>query len=1073
MVSRKTISFWFLGCVVVITALLLVLPQLIDSDSLKAKLQTIIEQQTGGKVEFQQVELSFLPRPSIILHQIKLDLPEQLQGTVGAIQLYPELLALLTGQVRLAELILESPAVVLNLTDAPPVKEAPSELTFPTLQNSLSQWLEPLAMAAPDLTLVINNGTLTLNQGKQPLSLFKNLALRLDLDAAGSRALQTKLQGSVADIVLHRNGHKESLENLAFSGTLRTDDEMIALSIENLALDKPRLHLKGDLKSGSASPVFEVDLQATGLDVDAIRKTALALAGDTSPTKEIFDYLRGGTVPQISFHTQGETASEIGDLKNIIINGHLQAGAVSIPQIKLDLTEVNGDVLIADGVLEGREMSTRLKGSNGSDGTLKVGLAEGNDLFQLELILKANLAQAQQILKRIVENPEFTQHVDNITNLNGISTGKLILGDSLTDINARVEITEMNLSAGYQGLPFPISVTQGQLLFEEDQIELKDLNGSFGRSVFSGLVCNIDLKDVLHLDLSSGKFSLVLDELYPWVASLDGAKESLEEIKEITGRLDLATLGLKGAVDAPEDWQLAATGAIKDLSIDTTRFPAKIELAKGDFTFDAEKLAFQNLKMDSLDADLILSGILKGFPQSLDQVELSLAGEMGQDSVAWLRGLLEEPETLENYTLRTPLNFSESKILWQPDATTSFKGNVSIAKGPSLSLDVDYLSEQLQIKQLSVKDQYSDAKVAFMHGQDEFSLNFAGNLHHKTLESLFIDQQFGTAQLKGNFNVKVPLTKQTVPMAKGHLEGKGLVLPMPSGHDIAIEQIALAAEGSQAKVDAMAVTWNGFTFNPVKATVDFAQGKVDVRITETKLCGIDSSGLLTIVEKDLTLDFSIDGKGLDVATSYSCLTEGRVKMTGALDFSAKISSQGQAGELISNIQGPLEMNFSNGSIEQSKLLARTLEVLNVTEIVKGRLPDLGSTGFAYSTISVQGAFQGEKLILKKIFMDGETLDVLGEGELDFGQGTLDVELLAAPFKTVDTVVKNIPGVNYLLAGSLVTIPVSVKGDQDDPKVRVLSVSSIGSSLLGLGGRIIKSPLKLIESIVPGRDDPKK
>jgi uncharacterized protein YhdP len=230
---------------------------------------------------------------------------------------------------------------------------------------------------------------------------------------------------------------------------------------------------------------------------------------------------------------------------------------------------------------------------------------------------------------------------------------------------------------------------------------------------------------------------------------------------------------------------------------------------------------------------------------------------------------------------------------------------------------------------------------------------------------------------------------------------------------------------------------------------------------------------LTIVEKDLTLDFSIDGKGLDVATSYSCLTEGRVKMTGILDFSAKISSQGQARGLISNIQGPLEMNFSNGSIEQSKLLARTLEVLNFTEIVKGRLPDLGSTGFAYSTISVQGTFQGEKLILEKVFMDGETLDVLGEGELDFGQGTVDVELLAAPFKTVDTVVKNIPGVNYLLAGSLVTIPVSVKGDQNDPKVRVMSVSSVGSSLLGLGGRIIKSPFKLIETIVPGRDGPKK
>ncbi|GEM_PF-4447674 len=146
--------------------------------------------------------------------------------------------------------------------------------------------------------------------------------------------------------------------------------------------------------------------------------------------------------------------------------------------------------------------------------------------FYLELMLKAELAQAQHILKLIVENPEFTQQVEKITNLEGTSSGKLILGDSLTDINARVEITEMNLSADYRGLPFPISVTLDQLSFAEDQIKLKDLNGSFGRSVFSGLACNIDLKDALQVDLRSGKFGLVLEELYPWVASLDATRKS-------------------------------------------------------------------------------------------------------------------------------------------------------------------------------------------------------------------------------------------------------------------------------------------------------------------------------------------------------------------------------------------------------------------------------------------------------------------------------------------------------------------------------------------------------------------
>ena len=85
------------------------------------------------------------------------------------------------------------------------------------------------------------------------------------------------------------------------------------------------------------------------------------------------------------------------------------------------------------------------------------------------------------------------------------------------------------------------------------------------------------------------------------------------------------------------------------------------------------------------------------------------------------------------------------------------------------------------------------------------------------------------------------------------------------------------------------------------------------------------------------------------------------------------------------------------------------------------------------------------------------------------QRTVDLELLAAPLQTVDTVVKNIPGVNYLMAGSLVAIPVSIKGPLEDPQVRVLSASSIGSSLLRLGERVIKSPLKLIETFTPKGD----
>ena len=220
------------------------------------------------------------------------------------------------------------------------------------------------------------------------------------------------LESSISALTLHQNGREIIFEGLVLNGKARRIQDKLSFTLDKLALSKPALQINGGLVVSSTSPAFSLDLQGTDIDVDATREAALSLAGDTTPVKEIFNYLRGGKVPQISFHSQGESASELGDLKNIVIKGQLQTGAVSIPEIKLDLTEVNGDVVVSEGVLEGSKMSTRLEGSSGHDGTLKVGLAEDNDLFQLELMLSADLPQAQHILKRIVENSEFAQLVD-------------------------------------------------------------------------------------------------------------------------------------------------------------------------------------------------------------------------------------------------------------------------------------------------------------------------------------------------------------------------------------------------------------------------------------------------------------------------------------------------------------------------------------------------------------------------------------------------------------------------------------------------------------------------------------
>lgn len=1069
--GKKSVRPWLWGSVVtlllLVLAALLLAPHLINSGPVKQKIQEMVAEKTGGQLDYQALDLTYWPQLAIELRQVALTLPEKAQARVATLRVSPEFLPLLTGQLRLNRIELEAPELTLALSDTKKAAAPARPYAVAVLEKRLATALEKFGQEVNGLELLVNNGRLAVVRGRQTLVETDGLTLRLGVIVNDPHSAEVTLLGEIPALTLHRQGQTESIKGVKLKGSARLAGGEISVSLVQLVLVEPAFELTGSLTLAPTAPGITLNLTGSSIDVDATRRIFLSLAGETSPSKEIFAYLRGGHVPRISFRSQGESPSELGKLNNIQVEGQLQNGQVSIPQSKLDLTEVSGDVVISEGILQGSRMSTRLEGSTGRDGSLKLGLTRGNNLFQLELTVHTDLRQAQPILLRVVANPTFVAELKKISNLQGTGQGRLVLGDRLNNITARVEVSELKLSADYQGVPFPISISQGQFVLTAGQVKVGKLRGKLGESQFAELSGQLRWKKALSLDITAGRFGLDMTELYPWLASLPGLHEPLADVKEVRGRIDLAALKLKGVVDKPAEWQYTLSGSVQDLSVDTSLFPDTIRLARGDFEIDAQQLVVQNLQTSGLDASLTLGGSLKGFPQRLDRVELFVAGRMGPDSVEWLRGRLKVPES---YAIHAPLNISNAAVSWQADSTTSFNGAVSIENGPAINADVDHHPDRLQVHRLTIKDQYSDASMAFDLKEEGRDIQFAGKLQHETLQSLFVNPPFSSGRLEGELAVSLPRTGTSRLTARGQLTGENLPVLLPSGDEMAIERVRLNADDSQIQVDVPKLTWRGLTWEPVIATVSFERDRTDIRVRKSKLCGIDAHGLFSLAGEEVSLDMTLAGEGLDVSTSYTCLTQGQVKMSGALAFSSQISAKGKTGELVTALQGPLEMTFSNGVIEQEKRLARILEVLNVTEIVKGRLPDLGSSGFAYTTLTLEGEFQSGKLIIQKLFMDGETLDLIGNGEAGLQDKSIDVELLAAPFKTVDSVVKNIPGVNYLLAGSLVTIPIRITGDRADPKVQVMSASSVGSALLGLGERIIKSPIKLMETTLPGKKE---
>jgi hypothetical protein len=166
----------------------------------------------------------------------------------------------------------------------------------------------------------------------------------------------------------------------------------------------------------------------------------------------------------------------------------------------------------------------------------------------------------------------------------------------------------------------------------------------------------------------------------------------------------------------------------------------------------------------------------------------------------------------------------------------------------------------------------------------------------------------------------------------------------------------------------------------------------------------------------------------------------------------------------------VELQSRDGHFYYSKGLMRVLEFVNSTEIYRGKLPDPGKEGVDYKLIKIRAAFHNGKLIVEEAMLDGPALELVAKGEIDLMNQELNLMGLVAPLKTVDRVVKLIPVLRGILAGTLITIPLRIHGRLEDPKVTALSPSAIGSELLGIMQRTLGLPFKVIEPLIPRKKE---
>ena len=211
--SRKIVVGAVIGMVAVLVMLfaaLLVLPRLIDSETVKNKIRSELSRKVGGKIDFDRLDFSVFPVPHVKLDKVSVIMPKKLAGSAEMIAVYPKILPLLSGKIGFREIRVQQPDVTITLQKSLEEEKTPakSPVESDLMRQIVSVFATHPVLQLPDVDGYIENGRLKLMYDSRAAVELDHIEARLT-NAAGSLTFQV-------------TGTSTAVEGVSISGTADT-----------------------------------------------------------------------------------------------------------------------------------------------------------------------------------------------------------------------------------------------------------------------------------------------------------------------------------------------------------------------------------------------------------------------------------------------------------------------------------------------------------------------------------------------------------------------------------------------------------------------------------------------------------------------------------------------------------------------------------------------------------------------------------------------------------------------------------------------------------------------------------
>jgi hypothetical protein len=270
----------------------------------------------------------------------------------------------------------------------------------------------------------------------------------------------------------------------------------------------------------------------------------------------------------------------------------------------------------------------------------------------------------------------------------------------------------------------------------------------------------------------------------------------------------------------------------------------------------------------------------------------------------------------------------------------------------------------------------------------------------------------------------------------------------------------LPVEG-KLKLQAGFVEYQHRRVEPFVATLDVEPERARLTVSQAALCGIAFPLGVELTPQGGVAYVRLLAKGQQLEATSGCLTDQNALLSGRFDLGVDLRTHGRRGDLANNLEGTVELHVGKGKVEKWGLLGRILAQESVRSSLAKRGLRPEERGLEYREIAMHAHLAGGRIHIDEAVFDGSTLGLAAKGSVGVGGRDVQLTVLVAPFSTIDSVVRKVPILGYVLGGSLTSIPVGVSGNMRDPQVVPLSPAAVTAELAGIFLRTFKLPGRIL------------